>query len=206
MANGYHARSDARVKTNVCDLTYSTDTLLALRPVSFNKNRSPAKSIGLIAQEVEKLIPELVGHSENFVQDITTEYASDRVQFDDCQRITLERNGLQIQEGDQLQLCHFHPTDLNEPETEPRCVTISNVSEQTFTFTDTEYVPGRSIFVIGRRVSDFRAIDYIGLIPILINSIKDLHSQILSLTVQVQELAAASVNAVNKSFGSLHAV
>lgn len=60
--------SDIRAKTNICNLDNSLDKVLSLRGVSFDWNKEivPEKyeeqkhAIGLIAQEVEQIIPEIV--------------------------------------------------------------------------------------------------------------------------------------------------
>ncbi|MCR4328933.1 MAG: tail fiber domain-containing protein, partial [Candidatus Roizmanbacteria bacterium] len=58
------ALSDARLKENVVTLTDSLDAVLKLRGVRFNWNgeysTGHAASVGFIAQEVEKIFPELV--------------------------------------------------------------------------------------------------------------------------------------------------
>lgn len=63
VANVYNY-SDARAKTNIQDLGYGVNTIKQLRPVSYDFINSgktkPQKEIGLIAQEVEKIMPELV--------------------------------------------------------------------------------------------------------------------------------------------------
>lgn len=59
--------SDLRLKTNIQPLGNSLDKLTLLQPVSFEwkdagKSDKPAgKQVGLIAQDVEKIYPELVG-------------------------------------------------------------------------------------------------------------------------------------------------
>ncbi len=54
--------SDARLKQNVTDLRYGLDQLLRLRPVSWRWKSEPdgQPQMGLVAQEVEKVMPELV--------------------------------------------------------------------------------------------------------------------------------------------------
>lgn len=56
----YTATSDARRKTNVQGLTYGLDTVLALKPSSFDWIDGNLHDIGFIAQEVQKLVPEIV--------------------------------------------------------------------------------------------------------------------------------------------------
>ena len=54
--------SDARLKTNVQTITSPLEKVLALRGVTFNKTSddSEATYVGLIAQEVEQVLPEVV--------------------------------------------------------------------------------------------------------------------------------------------------
>jgi hypothetical protein len=59
-ANQYFYASDARLKHNIETLESSTEKIQALRGVTFQWNDSGKKEIGFIAQEVEKVAPELV--------------------------------------------------------------------------------------------------------------------------------------------------
>jgi hypothetical protein len=52
------AYSDVRLKTNINTITAALDKVNQLRGVSYTKDSTPG--IGLIAQEVEKVLPELV--------------------------------------------------------------------------------------------------------------------------------------------------
>ena len=54
------AYSDARLKTNVNTIDNALDIVDQLRGVSFDWIESGKHSIGVIAQEVEKVLPELV--------------------------------------------------------------------------------------------------------------------------------------------------
>jgi hypothetical protein len=56
------AFSDERLKTNICTIDSALDKVVALRGVSFVKDGR--SSIGVIAQEVEKVIPEVVHDGE----------------------------------------------------------------------------------------------------------------------------------------------
>ena len=57
--------SSIKVKENVVNLTYSTSDILSLRPVRYNKINSSVEEIGLIAEEVYKIIPEVVKMDHN---------------------------------------------------------------------------------------------------------------------------------------------
>ncbi len=60
--NGTIQTSDSRMKTNIANLQYGLKEILAMRPVSFNWKTTPGtnKKVGLIAQEVRKIVPEVV--------------------------------------------------------------------------------------------------------------------------------------------------
>jgi hypothetical protein len=59
--NGTIQTSDLRLKNNISNLNYGLDEVLKLRPVSYSWKSDPSsKKIGLIAQEVQKIVPEVV--------------------------------------------------------------------------------------------------------------------------------------------------
>ena len=64
--NGTIQTSDRRMKTNILDLKYGLKEVLAMRPVSFNWKTTPDnnKKVGLIAQEVKAIVPEVVTGDE----------------------------------------------------------------------------------------------------------------------------------------------
>ena len=66
MPYGYSTTSDERIKTNIKTIENALDKTLLLRGVEYNDIRiEPDKiRLGLIAQEVELIIPEIVGYDE----------------------------------------------------------------------------------------------------------------------------------------------
>lgn len=65
-ANGVIQTSDRRLKTNIKNLNYGLKEVLALQPVSYNwsEKLNEDNKIGLIAQDVKKLVPEVVTGDE----------------------------------------------------------------------------------------------------------------------------------------------
>jgi hypothetical protein len=64
------ASSDERVKENIETLTDALSKTLAMRGVIYNRIGSTRREIGLIAQELEKIAPELVTTDENGMKSI----------------------------------------------------------------------------------------------------------------------------------------
>ncbi len=66
-ANGIIQTSDARLKTNIATLDYGLKEVMEMRPVRYNWKTTPGKDpkIGLIAQEVRKIVPEVVTGDES---------------------------------------------------------------------------------------------------------------------------------------------
>ncbi len=60
----YHTRSDISKKENIKELPYGLSEVMKLKPITFHWKKEfgdPTKiNIGFIAQDVEKIIPELV--------------------------------------------------------------------------------------------------------------------------------------------------
>jgi hypothetical protein len=58
------AASDSRIKKNIVNSTYGLATVLKLRPVEYILTSNDLKQVGFIAQEVQKLVPEVVTGKE----------------------------------------------------------------------------------------------------------------------------------------------
>ena len=64
-ASDFIATSDERLKSNILSIENALDTVTQLRGTTFNKVGSDKIHLGLIAQEVQKIIPELVHQGED---------------------------------------------------------------------------------------------------------------------------------------------
>lgn len=71
--NGVNTSSDVRLKNNIRNINYGLEEILQLRSVTYNLNDYPelGEKIGLIAQEVQEIIPEIVV-KEELVEDEET--------------------------------------------------------------------------------------------------------------------------------------
>jgi len=59
------AYSDSRIKENVATIDSALDKVMSLRGVEYNKIGSEEKSLGVIAQEIREVLPEVVKEQEN---------------------------------------------------------------------------------------------------------------------------------------------
>jgi hypothetical protein len=64
------ASSDERLKENIATISNALDKVLKMRGVSYNRIGSTRTEIGLIAQELEKIAPELVTTDENGMKSV----------------------------------------------------------------------------------------------------------------------------------------
>ena len=64
-ATNFNSGSDERFKENIETLNNALDTIEKLRGVKFNWRENGKPSIGVIAQELEEILPELVEGDEN---------------------------------------------------------------------------------------------------------------------------------------------
>lgn len=76
--NGVRQTSDARLKSGVINLSHGLDAVLRLRPVTFHWKDEPTgrPRLGLIAQEVERVIPEVVERGDSSAAMLAMDYTA----------------------------------------------------------------------------------------------------------------------------------
>ena len=73
--NGTIQTSDRRMKKDIKDLNYGLNTVMQLHPVSYRwKNGQGGINLGLIAQEVQTVIPEIVDVGDDEIQTLGMKY------------------------------------------------------------------------------------------------------------------------------------
>ncbi len=60
--------SDARLKTNIINTSYGLQTVMQLRPVNYTMRKGGEAQVGFLAQEVQKIVPEVVSGTEGDIE------------------------------------------------------------------------------------------------------------------------------------------
>jgi hypothetical protein len=105
-ATGSYLGSDARLKKNISDLSYGLDEIMQLRPVSYQwKDQTDSRlSLGLIAQEVEPVLPELIEKAKDEAGTMSLNYVGlvpvlIKAMQQDHGKIEAQQAGLQDQQN-----------------------------------------------------------------------------------------------------------
>ena len=154
-----------------------------------NKYRMSNNSkIGLIAQDVEQILP-IVYSSYGQIDNINTEFNKNDIQINN-NKVTLKLNDLDINECDKIEICDINDEGLT---CNIRTVDILEVSDNEFSFIDSKVDTSKNLFISGKHLNDFKTIDYIALIPILINSVKQLNEKINLLESKITILESNKI-------------
>ena len=186
----FNAMSDNRIK-NVIEITDTKELLNQVNQLEVTKysyidqvEHGTADKQGFIAQQVEKVIPAAIRISDDFIPNI---FASASVfEFDPtsgiCIITTKAANELSIE--DEVKLI------LENGAVE---VSVLEVIDPT-TFSCTLESAPSEIFVFGKKVNDFRAVDYDQLFSIGIGAIQELSKENQQLKSEVESLKAQLQN------------
>lgn len=74
-ASSWSSLSDRRLKENIKPITNGLDKIMKLNPVSYNYLHSDVQSLGLIAQEVKEVVPEIVNVPKNEDEYMSVRYS-----------------------------------------------------------------------------------------------------------------------------------
>ena len=165
-AVGFVSISDERIKTQVKDIEADFETMMKLRPVSYTfkdqVQRGNRQRYGFIAQEVQKLLPDMVYQSEDIIPDIyrlgTYDASSSSISWS-VDESGLLYEGAEIKVGDIIKVIAKRDSDNDA------FVTVNNVLiAETTIKVSIESNPAANLtnelFIHGRKVSDFKNINY----------------------------------------------
>ncbi len=201
----FRAYSDARIKTHR-DMVAPADSLQKARALTIRHyqykdvaNKGKEVKTGVFAQDVEKMFPEAVSTTVDFIPEV---YALAPVE--DGKRVRVKTS---FNRGDTVKCYGADGRSFR--------VTVASRDEEGFTVNQT--LPGNEVFVYGRQVHDFRYLDYDRLTILSLSAIQGLaeendglktNSAALSAQVKAQEARlhdqAAQITALKNALESLH--
>ncbi|HEY0321632.1 MAG TPA: tail fiber domain-containing protein [Pyrinomonadaceae bacterium] len=179
----FNAFSDSRIKKSVStsDPLDDLNLLKQLRVTDYQFKESLAHgdrySKGFIAEEVEQFFPQAVNKRSDFIPDIYA-FAEETTLNDGVLTVGL-KNAHNLSEGDTVRL-------ITEAEG-VREVSVSVVDEKTFAVRGWTGADGK-LFVHGKRVDDFRTLDYQQIFSLGISGLQQLSKQVVELRAENNSL------------------
>ena len=180
VALSYIAISDARVKTNLKNpgRESSLEKINLLKVTDYNYIDNVANGIGLkrgfIAQEVEKILPQAVSTSVNFIPDI----------FDLATQTNIKNGVLTVAMKKPHLLVSGDVIRISTEQNTIKEVSVSVIDQLSFSVQNwTE--PAGQLFIYGKKVADFRTVDYQQIFATGIGAIQELSGQMNKLKLQL---------------------
>ena len=185
MASEFNAVSDQRIKTDFSlrnsfsDLQIINQLLVTNYRYIDTVSKGSKMRIGFIAQQVEKIFPQAVNRNSNYIPNIYL--ISDVVAFDsiaNTQTISLSKS-YNLKKGDLLKL--YDKNQVYERKI------IEVISPKVFKIALTSNTANQ-LFVFGKKVDDFRAVDYDRIFVLGVSATQYLSSEIDTLEQQSNDL------------------
>ena len=173
VANAFLAVSDMRVKTNIICNEPLISKVNQLKPCTFSYidivEKGNSSKYGFIAQEVEDLFPTCVSKIKDYIPDIFTVATAKNIS-EDTYMITIPKISLNLKEKDNLQIII---NEKNIKETFDILTSVETSDSTKITIISKEKFDDQ-VFVIGRKVNDFRILNYEQLTTVAISAIQEL--------------------------------
>jgi hypothetical protein len=186
LANGFISFSDRRIK-DVIGQSDPRNDLAAIERLKVTDYRMKDRvgqgdkaRKGFIAQEVQAVIPDAVNKSREYIPDIYA--ASDQLAFDArAQTLSVTLNKAHdLKKGDKVRLIAEEGTLERE--------VLATPDEKTFVVGSFSQAPAR-IFVFGKQVDDFLAVDYNRIFSTGIGAIQELAARVEKLEARQAQMA-----------------
>ena len=181
--------SDQRIKQNIKYASSNTELELLqfLKPCEFNYidvlEKGTNNKFGFIAQDVEKVLPNCVNKISDYIPNI---FSTANIINNDNHIYTIKipKTGLDLQINDSLKTCVDDKIEY---------ITVSNIIEnETDTYIAFERNQNenqiKDFFVIGKKVDDFRVIDYDYITSISVSAIQSLNNKVITLEDKIAKL------------------
>jgi hypothetical protein len=190
----FNAISDARIKKDVFKLNTAKQLaeLNQLKVVNYSYidqlvNGAKSKT-GFIAQEVEAVNPKFVNQSTDFIPSVFALAQSAKLENEIVNVTTEQPHG--FQKGDEVKLFAEGKKEIIK--------TIEEVKSPQEFSVKAWNEPTENVFVYGKKVTDFRAIDFDQITALSVASIQELHQQIETLKRENASLEKRVIDTIQK--------
>ena len=180
---GYQDESDARIKKDIrsIQLVDNLSLINKLRVVDYHYKdfieHGNITKRGFIAQEVETVFPQAVQQSKSFVPDIFM--LADKIRVTDGKLIVTLKNAHNLSSGDTVRL--ILGTEVKE-------VAVAVIDEKTFYVAGWDEPIVKSLFIYGKKVNDFRTVDYDQIFSASVGAIQELSKKVAALEAENEAL------------------
>ena len=189
VANEFDAISDARVKHVIgrSDTASDLETLKKLKLTDYRYidvvEKGKQRKKGVIAQEVEKVYPDAVRITSDFIPSVYA-MADDAVYNATARELTVtlrKAHGFTV--GDVVRIITADTGNLDKP-------VAAVLGDNTFVLSGVEKAPSR-VFVFGKKVNDFHVVDYDQLFSMNIGATQQLAAENQDLKARIAALEQA---------------
>lgn len=193
-ASEFNAISDQRIKTNIFKLNTAKELaeLNQLKVVNYSYIdkvvNGDKKKTGFIAQEVEKINPQLVNQSAEFIPSVFALAKSATIENEILNVTTDQPHG--FEKGDLVKLFAEGKKEIIK--------TIEEVINPKEFLVKGWDAPTENVFVYGKKVTDFRAIDFDQITALSVAAIQELHQQMETLKRENVSLKKTLTNTIQK--------
>jgi hypothetical protein len=178
---GFYLYSDERIKKDIKPLENSLDLINKINPISFKYidyvQKGTINNYGVIAQEIEKIIPEVVNSHKDYIPNI---YKNVDKYDNDLLRLYIKTDELSV--GDNIKIY-----DINNKYHYKKIIEIAEdyiVIDEPIE----NYEEGTDVFIFGKEVDEVKNVNYEALFVINIKATQELHQRLRALEDIIKNL------------------
>lgn len=180
-STNFYVYSDKRIKKDIIPLENSLDLINKINPVSFKYidyiERGTINNYGIIAQEIEEIIPEVINSHKDYIPNI---YKNVDKYDNELLRLYIKTYDLSV--GDKIKIYDVKNKDHHRKiiEKNEDYITIDEPIEN--------YEEGTNLFIYGKEIEDVKNVNYEALFVINIKATQELYQRLKTLEDIIKNL------------------